>query len=431
MLLGDLLKNVPAFSVVAASKLKPVLLYLFSSGIVALVPFIALAIATHYLSLLEMGKVAQYQIVLAIVLAIIGFGSISSVNIKIFELESSCFKIYCFNVFFICLVSGFFLLVIAVFFGSFVSNYFNFDSEILYSAFFVGFACFPVAIILGVYQSKGEVRKHSYIRIVQAFIEYGVFIALVCFFSFESEGRLAGAIIAAVCISLFILYRLHIERFFVFGLDRGYLQHSLNYGFPMMIHGLAGVLLTLGDRLVINFVMGVEELGLYLVAAQLTFALNLLYDSVFKVMHPWVIEKTVSGEFKRAFLSMVGLFIVLALAGVACYPVMYYLYGYVFSGDFSQGSELIFPLMLALIFRSGYYGFAIFINIFSKNKLLAYNTLVSGCLVMVLSYFMAQEYGLIGVAYALVCGEAISFLLAISSSIYLHRYSQIGAGNGL
>jgi O-antigen/teichoic acid export membrane protein len=66
------------------------------------------------------------------------------------------------------------------------------------------------------------------------------------------------------------------------------MKHALRFGVPMIPHALAGWVMGMSDRMMINRLQSVSEMGLYTVAAQLAGVLGMLQLSFNTAWSPWL-----------------------------------------------------------------------------------------------------------------------------------------------
>ncbi|MDA6078100.1 oligosaccharide flippase family protein [Edwardsiella anguillarum] len=126
---------------------------------------------------------------------------------------------------------------------------------------------------------------------------------------------------------------------------------------PLLPHSLGMLLLTMSDRFIINHKLGVADVGIYMVALQLSSALAVIFDAINKAFVPWLFDRLKSDCFierlkivKMTYCYMLSLlFIALLAFFIAPYIVV------MIAGDkYTEAGRIIGWVCLGQIFSGMY-----------------------------------------------------------------------------
>ena len=159
--------------------------------------------------------------------------------------------------------------------------------------------------------------------------------------------------------------------------------------------------------------MGLEKAGIYMVAVQLSTALAIVFDAINKAYVPWLFSKLKENQFqdkikivKYTYLYFAFLLIIALIA----FFVAPYLIVFIAGEKYKESASLISWLCLGQIF-SGMYLMVTNYLFFSKKTIrLAFITVFTGFINIILLLFFIPIFGLLGAAYSFVISKLIQFL---------------------
>jgi PST family polysaccharide transporter len=177
---------------------------------------------------------------------------------------------------------------------------------------------------------------------------------------------------------------------------------------------------------ILSFVLGVETAGVYSAASRLVEGIKIGHFSVSNSLMPSMARPAASKQASTvnlsfSFLLFLSLFFALSLSVFAA-PIVKILYG--ISYETSAGLLRIIGWMLIPYTFSVYYSLSLTMNGLEALVLKA-NLLILPC-AAILSFFLIKQFGVIGVAWAVLINEAVfAFLLFL-----FYRYSFRRIENG-
>ncbi len=193
----------------------------------------------------------------------------------------------------------------------------------------------------------------------------------------------------------------------------------LLFGFGILPHLLAAVLLSVVDKLVISYYMSMENLAVYAIAVQYTSILMIFMQGVSKewnrtfLLNPYA--KEINRKAIKYILAIISVGIILFLS-----KDMFYL---LFVGEnLRKGFDIVNILLLSQLFHCLYMLAAVQITYNKKTHVLSSLTVLSLILNIIFSLYWVEEHGLVGVAYATLLGMFSKFFL-VSLYVFKLRYS--------
>lgn len=396
-------------------------IYLVGNALNAGIPFLLMPILTRVLTPVDYGIVAMYGLVVSIISAFAGLSVHGAVSIRYFQLTKNEIAGYVGTCFGLLIISTGVALILAVIFGDLIATLSGVPKDwILIATLVAGFQFF-INIRLALWQVAGKAVKYASFQVAQSILNALFSLTLVLLLGMKWEGRLIGqGVVVTVFGLLSFLFLIQDKQIALPEKWKIDATDALRFGVPLLPHAIGGVVMVMGDRLIIETQLGTTDVGIYMAAVQINMGLTLLYDSLFKSWHPELIRLAAVPEGGRQIAALV--IRVYKLIGI-CFLVLlgYFLlawsaYPYVVGKSFQDGQKLIVFMAFANFFTACYYATSIFIFVANRNELLAMNTFTSGVVSLVASYFLCINFGLIGVAIGLLIGQFLSFVICWYSS---------------
>jgi O-antigen/teichoic acid export membrane protein len=378
-------------------------------------------ILTRVLTPADYGLVAMFGLVLSVMSTFTGFSVHGVVSIRYFQLEEFAMAGYVGTCVGILMISTGVVLLAATIFGDLLSTISGVPQGWILIATFIAGLQFLTNIRLALWQVTGQAIKYASFQVGQSILNALFSLTLVILVGMAWEGRVLGqsAVVAIFgLLSLFFLIRDG-----QVALPKNWKKDSvdaLRFGVPLMPHAIGGVAMVMGDRFIIESQLGATDVGIYMAAIQMSLGLTLVYDSLFKSWHPEIMKLAAVPEGGAQSVTLVNK--IYKLIGICfCVMLTYWLlawaaYPYLVGQSFIVGQNLIIFMAISAFFSSCYYATAIFISVANRNELLAINTFVSGAVSLIASYFLCIHFGLLGVAFGLMVGQFLSFVLCWYSS---------------
>ena len=377
-----------------------ILIYGLTNGIKSLVPFLMLPILTMYLSINDYGILSIIEITILFLVPIISLNISGAINVEYFQIERSQLNQYITNAFMLSLFAFILMFTFFIIFNNAISSVLNIDNTLV--LWLPIFALFRVStqVLLGIYQVSQQPKKFALFTILQTVFDFALSYVLVINFQYGYIGRLEGVYIAFFIFSLTALYLLF-KMGFLSGPTMNYSKEILKFGLPLIPHAISGIVMAMSDRYFISHYIGNEDVGLYTVAYQLSALMLLVSISVNQAWTPILYSLLKSKDkMQQIIVYTLGLALFFIIVGSLIYFLKNILFNLLVDHKFHQAKEFFSWLLLGFVFQSLYFLVTNFLFFEKKTALLAKITISGAILNIILNYFLIQEFGTIGVAYA-------------------------------
>lgn len=394
---------------------KSSLVYLLSNITNAAIPFLLLPILTRMLSPMEYGKIAMFQTLVAGLVAFVGLNAVGAANRQFYDHNNTSQELSQYNgsCLQILLGSSILLLIFCTLFSDFLVEFLSIPSSWIYSALLFSSLSFVMNLRLGQWQVRGEAFKFGVLQISNSLFNMGLSLLLVVALHNGAQGRVDAQVIAAglsAVAAIYLLIKDKLVSLYCWRLD--YLKQALQFGVPLIPHVFGFFLLSAVDRFVINQRLGLGQAGIYMVAVQLSMALNIVFDAINKAYVPWLFEilkRNKMAEKQRVVKYTYLYFMLLLLIAPIPFLIGPWAIVMIAGEEFRPAGEVIGWLCLGQIFGGMYLMVTNYIFYAKKTGVLSVITISSGLLNVLLMIVMVNKYGLIGAALAFVMAKLVQF----------------------
>lgn len=392
--------------------------YLVSNIALAMVPFILLPILTRSLGPESYGKLAMFQVLVSGFTAFVGLGVNGAYQRKFFDhhQERSEVAIFLGSCIQTLACSSLLVAIVILLMKHYLVPLVGLEIEWILTA--VGVIFFQVLVNLRLthWQVNGHARTYGLTRFAQALLNMLLSIALVVFFLYGFEGRLSAQIIAPACIAFVCIVSFKREELVKLSTwRRDYLVEILKFGVPLIPHTFGAFLIASADRFFINENLGLKEVGVYMVAVQLSVSLNIIFDAVNKAFVPWLYGKLKEND-PLEMLSIVAKTYLWFLLILICGAFGSWLFApsltvLIAGQEFIEAGEVIGWLIMGQVLDGMYLMVTNYIFYMKRTELLGLATIISGVINLGMLYYLIPMWGLKGAAIAFLTSMAIRFLL--------------------
>jgi O-antigen/teichoic acid export membrane protein len=385
------------------------------------IPFLLLPVLTRYLSPEDLGTVAMFALAVSLVVPLVGLNTEGAIGRQYFERDSIDLPNYIANCGYILIATTAAVSLAVLALGRWLGPLLAIPTGWLPVVISLAVGKFITSAVLTLWQVRNRARAYATFSFVQVVLGVGLSLYLVVALRQGWRGRVlgdaAGVAVMAV-VGLAILIR---GRWIRPGLDRLHLGHALRFGGGLVPHSYGAILIAATDRLLLAHLVGLGPTGLYAVGAQVAMVIGVLEHSFNQAWSPWlmaVLKRNDPRELRRvARLTRIYNIVIVALA-LALAAVAPWVLGFLVGPQFRGAAAFILWLALGNAF-SGMYKMVVN-QVFFANKthLLAWITLGTGLVNLVLTYFLIRWNGAVGAAQ----GTALAFLLSYALTAWLsHR----------
>ena len=240
-------------------------------------------------------------------------------------------------------------------------------------------------------------------------------------------GMLIGSSIMVIPYLIFIIRNISLR------IDINLLKKVLLYSLPLVPHGLAGWLLELSDRVILERNVPLGDLGLYNLGYQFGTILILVANAVNLAFAPFIF-KTVSEENEKSnsrispIVTYYFLFLIFGALGMELF--IKEVVQIMAAPDFHSVYRVTYWIIAAQFLSASYYIPANLIFVSGKTKYVPLATVISGLINVGLNLWLVPSYGYIASAWATFIAYMVMLLMIWFFNLHCYpfpyQYKRIG-----
>ena len=200
------------------------------------------------------------------------------------------------------------------------------------------------------------------------------------------------------------------------GFDGKLAKRMLNYSYPILILGIAGILNQVADKIIFRHVYLGEDaqvqLGIYGAASKIAMIMAMLTQAFRYAYEPFVFSKSKDKDSKLMYANAMKYFIIFTL--LAFLAVVFYIdiLKYILAPDYWSGLKVVPMVMMAEIFMGVYFNLSFWYKVIDETKWGAWFSF-AGCAVLIaINVFFVPIYGYMACAWAGFAGYGVAMLLS-------------------
>ena len=244
--------------------------------------------------------------------------------------------------------------------------------------------------------------------------------ALTLYFVVGLHWKAFGVITAQLVVNIvFGVYAIiSLRKYITYKFSTKILVRSLRYSVPLIPHNLSGWLNGMLDRIFINRIVDIANVGLYSVGFQIGSIVNILGLSINQAYTPYFYQNHATEDGKRriGLITDLGLLCVTLIALFVAYfsqEVVYYMT--------SPQYHSVWPAIVILVAANMFdciYKFYVAVLFLEKTTLLSVISITCSSFTCTLNFILINYYGYIGAAFTYAI---VQFLVSIVVCIYAHK----------
>ncbi|MDB8553978.1 oligosaccharide flippase family protein [Turicibacter sanguinis] len=257
-------------------------------------------------------------------------------------------------------------------------------------------------------------KKFLFISILNTIGNIGISLLLVLtVFSQNREvGRIIGSALPLIFIGIYIFITEGKKSKFYF--DKTMARYSLLIGFPLVWHFLSQTIAAQADRIMLTYLKGPSETGIYSFIYSVAVILRVIYYSADNVWSVWFFSQMDKKDYhairnnSKKYILLITFIAALMIVGSREIIMV------MGSKDYWIGIDLFIPIIIGIFLLFLYTIPAAVEYYYKKTKYIAKMTLLSAVLNIILNYFLIQKYSYMGAAittmfsyFILFCGHWI------------------------
>ncbi len=201
--------------------------------------------------------------------------------------------------------------------------------------------------------------------------------------------------------------------------DRGYWKFCLVLAIPAIFHNLSDLFLGQIDQVMLQHMMGEAEVGRYGMAWNFANVIFVLFGALNKTWCPFFFEQMKKEQrepMMKKTVNFLELFTVLSVGFILLAPEVFRVY----AGRTLRDSTMVLPIFVSSYFLNFLCTFPVNFEYYhKKTKVVAWVTIGSSLLNMLLNYFLIREMGMVGAALATAISHGIQLALHYGYTRYL------------
>lgn len=261
------------------------------------------------------------------------------------------------------------------------------------------------------YAINGEVGKNLAISFVMTILNVGcsLFLCLSVYKEATYIGRIMGTCFAAIIVSIIILMQ-QVSKCSDWH-NKTYWKFGLRMGAPLILHSLSLTLLAQCDKIMIQGLVGNAEAGIYSLSVTISGIIAVIVNAVDNAWAPWFysnMEKKNTGIIYKYNNYMIILFTAFSVMFILISPDIIHL----MSAKEYWDSIYTTPLLLISVLFNFYYLIPVNFEYYHKKTgYIAYSTVITAIINVILNYVLLIVIGYYGAALATCASKIILFVM--------------------
>ena len=204
---------------------------------------------------------------------------------------------------------------------------------------------------------------------------------------------------------------------FAAGFDKVLMKKMLNYSYPILILGVAGILNQVADKIIFPHVypdpaQAKVELGIYGASSKIAMIMAMLTQAFRYAYEPFVFGKSKDKDSKKLYADAMKYFIIFSLLAFLTVSLYLEVIKYILSPDYWAGLKVVPIVMMAEIFMGIYFNLSFWYKLIDETKWGAYFSF-AGCFVLILiNVIFIPKYSYMACAWAGFAGYAVAMILS-------------------
>lgn len=394
--------------------IKNSIIYLGSSILNKAIPFLLLPILTTHLLPEEYGILSIFQLMIAFFTAFVGMNMSMNVSKNFFKYSKERLSLMIGNILIILLVTLLFYSVITLGLSFYYQEIFSVPTEWIIIVPLLSFMLMMNTMNLTILRNEEKAVMFGVFEIVNTIINMGITVVLLLFYNYGWYSQAIGLLVAYFIFFIISLLYMSKNGFITFKYNKEEVKNVLKLSVPLIPHVLGGIILALSDRLFIESMISLKMAGIYSVGYTFGMVVVLFTDAFIKAWSPWF-YKTLANptdEKKKRIVKYSYLYIALTFAiafGISIFAK--FILPYVVDDRYSEASDYIFWVAIGYAVHGVYKIFFPYLVHINKTAFLGMSTMIAAVLNLFFNYFLINEFGAIGAAYATVLSFLVSAIL--------------------
>lgn len=272
------------------------------------------------------------------------------------------------------------------------------------------FQCIPFSYL------RYKKRPIRFAALKLLFIVLNIALNLVYYVFMDGSDVFYAFFFNLVCTSFIMLLMLPLLDFRG-GFDGALAKRMLNYSYPILILGIAGILNQVADKIIFRHVYpdaaeAKVQLGIYGAASKIAMIMAMITQAFRYAYEPFVFGHSKDKDSKKMYADAMKYFVIFTLLAFLC--VVFYLdiLKYILAPDYWKGLKVVPIVMMAEIFMGIYFNLSFWYKLIDQTKWGAIFSFIGCAVLIALNVLLVPVYGYMACAWAGVAGYGVAMLLS-------------------
>jgi len=223
-------------------------------------------------------------------------------------------------------------------------------------------------------------------------------------------------VVNLICTSLITLGFIPELKKLKYGIDKDLLKQMLNYTWPLLLLGLAGILNQVADKICYRFIVpgqeGEVQLGIYGACVKIAMIMAMITQAFRYAYEPFVFggkRDTADKETQAKVMKYFIIFTLFAFLAVVMYmPIL----RYIIKSDYWEGLRVVPIVMMAEIFMGIYFNLSFWYKLTDQTWWGAIFSAIGCVVLLAINFIFVPKYGYMACAWGGFAGYATCMVLS-------------------
>jgi O-antigen/teichoic acid export membrane protein len=407
---------------------KSSLIYLATSIINRGIPLVMLPILTAYLLPAEYGYISLFQLIISFTHPLINLNGnlLISKEFKLVSKET------------MQLINGNYLYVVIAFTA--VICLIVFGLNLFFSVnLILPMKWWALALLSGVLSSVylnyltllrclNKPYNYSVLEVLKTVLDVGLTLGLVILLGLSWKGRAYGILFAISSFGILAFYLSFRSGYLKLSYNKDVFNKILKFCIPLIPFSLGSIIINFSDRLFIEKLVGVKDLGLYSVAYTIGMSIMIFTESFNKAWNPSFFQLVLNYTRNKRKIFMVTIWYTVSILFM---PILIYIickfiiYPYFINIKYQSSLKFVIGVAFAYAFHGIFlvlYPFLVWKN---KTSIVGVITVVAMALNLALNYILISRYSLSGAVWATQGTYGFMAIATFFYVVYLLRHKSV------
>ena len=201
-----------------------------------------------------------------------------------------------------------------------------------------------------------------------------------------------------------------------FGIDSKLLKQMLNYTWPLLLLGLAGILNQVADKICYRFIVPGEEgdvqLGIYGACVKIAMIMAMITQAFRYAYEPIVFAKSKDSDKTEYYAVAMKYFIVFTLLAFLAVVMYLPILKHIIKSDYWEGLRVVPIVMMAEIFMGIYFNLSFWYKLIDETWWGAIFSAIGCVVLLAINFIFVPKYGYMACAWGGFAGYATCMVLS-------------------